>query len=52
MGESQRGQFVDGFDLNEPVQTACIRVSSPATRNAHSPLKADDDPTGPLQATN
>ena len=48
MGEYQRNQFVNAFDLDEPAETACIRrLITGDNECPHSPLEADNDPTGP-----
>ncbi len=48
MGEYQRDQFVKALDLDEPAETACIRrLITGDDECPHSPLEADDDPTGP-----
>jgi hypothetical protein len=48
MGEYQRDAFVQAFDLDEPAEQACIRrLITGDDECPHSPLEADDDPTGP-----
>ncbi|WP_434531923.1 hypothetical protein ACODNH_23635 (plasmid) [Haloarcula sp. NS06] len=48
MGEYQRDAFVQAFDLDEPAEQACIRrLITGDNACPHSPLEADDDPTGP-----
>jgi len=48
MGDYQRNQFVEAFDLDEPAETACIRrLITGDDECPHSPLEAHDDPTGP-----
>jgi len=48
MGEYQRDQFVEAFDLDEPAETASIRpLITGETDYSYNPIEADDDPTGP-----
>ncbi len=48
LGEYQRDQFIDAFNLAEPAETACIRrLITGDDECPHNALKADDDPTGP-----
>lgn len=48
MGEFQRDAFVKAFDLDEPAEQACIRrLITGDDECPHSPLEADEDPTGP-----
>jgi len=48
MGECQRDQFIEAFDLDEPAETARIRrLITGDDECSHSPLESDDDLTGP-----
>jgi hypothetical protein len=48
MGEYQRDAFVQAFDVDGPAEQACIRrLITGEAECPHSPLEADDDPTGP-----
>jgi hypothetical protein len=48
MGEYQRDAFAQAFNLDEPAEQACIRrLITGEDECPHSPLEADDDPTGP-----
>ena len=48
IGEFQRDAFIEAFDLSKPAETACIRrLITGEGECPHSPLKADNDPTGP-----
>jgi len=48
MGEYQRDAFAQAFDLDEPAEQACIRrLITGEDECPHSPLEANDDPTGP-----
>jgi hypothetical protein len=48
LGEHQREAFANAFDVDGTAESACVRrLITGEAECPHSPLEADDDPTGP-----